>query len=148
MAKRGLMAIAAISVLLLWCPTGHAASQEPTPRDKACSEARPKQQCGNEAKDCHYKFTVKEVNGQKVTATYPPSVWSVTKKEEKEKETEKEKEYKKKYEKYQFPIDLKQGSAAPAAGNTYFFTRCPEKEFSLGEQIDPNDPHEPTASKP
>jgi hypothetical protein len=146
MAKRGMMALTAISVVILVCPMGLAASEEPTPRDKACAEARPNQQCGNEAKDCHYKFTVKEVKGQKVKATYPPSVWSVT--EEKEKETEKEKKHKEKYEKFQFPIDLKQGSATPTKDQTYIFTRCPDNAFTLGEEINPGDEHNDRQPKP
>ena len=138
MAKRGLMAIAVISGFILACPTGHAASpKEPTLEEMACSEARPNQKCGNDAKECHYKFTVNEVTGQKVKATYPPSVWSVT--EEKEKETEKEKKHKEKYEKFQFPIDLKQGSATPTKDNTYIFTRCPDNEFTLGKEINSDD---------
>ncbi len=147
MAKRGLMAIASISALILACPTGHAASpKEPTPQEMACSEARPNQKCGNDAKDCHYKFTVTEVKGQKLKGTFPPSVWSVTKKDE--KDTEKEKEHKTKYEKFQFPIDLKQGSATPKQGLTYIFTRCPENEFTLGAEIKPNDTHEDRQPKP
>ena len=151
MAKRGLMAIAVISGFVLACPTGPAASpQDPTPQEKACSEARAdKKTCGTAARDCRYKFTVNKVTGQELEVTFPSSVWSVTC--EKEKDTREEKEHKEKYEKFKFPIDLKQGSATPTRDKTYFFTRCPDNEFTLGEEINPSDEHtdrQPTPPQP
>ena len=139
MAKRGLMAIAVISGFVLACPAGHAASpQDPTPQEKACSEAHLKNKCKTDAKDCHYKFTVREVAGQKLQVTYPPSVWSVSKKTE--TDPAKEKTHKDEFEKHSpYPIDLKQGSATPTRGLTYIFTRCPDNAFTLGKEIKPDD---------
>lgn len=139
MAKRGFMAMAAISGFILACPTGPAASQEHTPHDKACAEARAdKETCGTDAKDCHYKFTVQKVVDQKkLEVTYPLSVWSVTKKDMKDKVEE---DYEKNHKSKKFSIPLKSGTATK--GDTYIFTRCPDKEFTLVEKVDPNDTHE------
>ncbi len=139
MAKRGLMAIAAISVLILVYPTGPAASEEPPKRDKACAKAHLKNKtCETDAKDCHYKFTVQKVDGQKLQVTYPPSVWSVSKKTE--TDPAEEKKHKDDFEKYSpYTIDLKQGSATPTKDKTYIFTRCPDNAFTLGKEIKPDD---------
>jgi len=149
MAKRGLMAIAAISVFILACPTGQAASKEPTAREKACAKAHLKnKKCEPDAADCHYKFTVNEVVDQtNLKVTYPPSVWSVSQKEE--TDPVEEKKHKDEFEKYSpYPIELKQGSAPPTQGLTYIFTRCADNEFTLGEKVEPNDTHEDRQPKP
>ncbi len=147
MAKRGFMAIAAISMFILACPTGHAALQvkEGT---KACEKAHLKnKQCEPGADKCHYKFTVTDVDGQKLQVTYPPSVWSVSK--VKETDPDKEKKHKDEFEKHSpYPIDLKQSSATPKQGLTYIFTRCPDNEFTLVEEVGPNDTHEDRQPKP
>ena len=144
MANRGLMAMAAISGFILACPTGPAASQEHTPRQLACDKARLGKQCETDAKECYFKFTVAKVVDQKnLNVTYPPSVWSVTKADMKDK---KEEDYEKDKKNKEFPIQMKSGTAIQ--GKTYFFTRCPDNEFTLGQEIDPNDMHEDRQPKP
>ncbi len=145
MAKRGIVVIAAISMFIVACPWGHAASQEsPTPQEIACAAARADKMCGAEAVKCHYKFTVKKVvDPKQLEVTYPKSVWSVTKHDMKDKEEE---EYEESQRDKKFPIHLKSGTATK--GDTYIFTRCPDGEFTLGEKIDPNDTHEDRQPKP
>ena len=144
MGKRELMATTAFSVLILAYPTGDAAAEKPCPDGRtdtqciACSAAHGENKCGMGAKDCHYKFTVKEVvNDKKINVTYPPSVWSVTM--EAEKNTEAEIDFKKEYESKEIHIGLTAMSSTPTAGKTYLFTRCPDHDYTLGAEIRPDD---------
>lgn len=154
------------SVIILACPAGHAGgmtqssvseknpqTQAPkdtpqgetslphTQRDLDCTKARADQMCVGEANQCFYKFTVNEVVDQmQLRVTYPPSVWEETM--ESERTTPKETAYRTRLETLQFQISLMAPNAAEV-GKTYVFTRCPEKEFTLGPMIDPNQIGEP-----
>jgi hypothetical protein len=102
-----------------------------TPREWGCAHSRADKQCDKDAAQCFYTFTVTEIgDGQNLEVKYPPSVWSATRKED--RDSEKEQNYKKEYDK-PFYLRLMAGSAAPTAGKTYSFTRCPENEFTLGD---------------
>lgn len=138
MAKRGLMAITAVSALILVCPTVHAAMAEPTPREKACAAARADKPCGKDAQECYYKFTVqKAVDAETLKVTYPPSVFSVT--DPDMRKVQKEKDYEKEYKDKPFTIHLKSGTAEQ--DKTYLFTRCPDNKFDLKKEIKPDDPN-------
>jgi len=141
MAKWGLMVTTAFSVLVLAYPTGYAAMAEPsssdtlmeghTPREWGCAHSRADYQCGKDAAQCFYTFTVNKLgDGQNLEVNYPPSVWSATREED--RDSEKEQNYKKEYDRT-FYLRLTAKSDAVTAGKTYSFTRCPENEFTLGD---------------
>jgi hypothetical protein len=138
MAKRGLMAITALSMLIFVCQGGNASMteqepHEPTARDWGCADSQAwKTQCAKGAEQCSYKFTVNEVDQQNLKVTYPPSVWKETMISEMV-DNEAEKNYRNTYDKT-YPIHLK-GSSSPTAGKIYLFTRCTDNDndFALGE---------------
>ncbi len=169
MVKLSVMTIVTISVLLLAYSPGHAGGManpklseqmpyeqtseksmptEHTQRDLDCAKARADQRCVGAADQCFYKFTVDEVvDQQNLKVTYPPSVWKETM--ESMRNTPEETAYRTKLEKLQFEIPLNAMNAAEV-GKTYTFTRCPENEFTLGSEIDPNQigmPSAPNQSK-
>jgi hypothetical protein len=159
MAKRGLMAATVISMLILTYSTGYAESVSMTSDDinhcpagwteercQACAKARADRKCENAANQCFYKLTVTEVTDQdNLKVTYPPSVWNETgweKAPEPEKRPELEEQYKAKYESYApYTIRLRPTDKPRPVerDKTYVFSRCPEDEFTLGSEIDPNE---------
>jgi hypothetical protein len=174
MAKRGLVTAVPILMLIFVCPAGHAAMAESksnpsagqstvnldkykhTQAEKDCTKARAdRERCEGEANQCFYKFTVNEVvDQQNLKVIYPPSVWKETVWEEvpePERHPEAEETYKNKYETYPYySLRLKPTDRTVEAGRTYVFSRCPEDEFTLGSEIDPNQtgmPRGPEQSK-
>ena len=167
MAKRGLMAATAISMVILVCPSGYAAmaesnanqsvrqsvgmTTEHTQRDIDCTKARADQQCGGAANQCFYKFTVNEVvDQQKLKVTYPPTVWKDTVwaelpewLPESDRNPQAEEDYKNKIGENPFSITTLNPTDKRMKDKTYVFTRCPENEFTVGPEIDPNETGKP-----
>ena len=135
------------------CPSGWTEE-----RCQACAKARADRKCENAANQCFYKFTVKKVNRDSLEVSYPPSVWEETK--QSVKNTSEETSYRDRLKDVKFTIPMKATSGAEVnpsselqnqqftiptraaseakVDKTYVFTRCPEPEFTLGSEIDPN----------
>ena len=141
MANRGLIAAAAISMLVLAYPTSHAAEEKECPdgrkaeQCKACAAAPADQQCAKHAKDCYYKFTVqKVVDAETLEVTFPPSVFSRT---DPKLRDQKEQDYENKVKGKPLTIHVKSGTAKK--DTTYLFTRCPDNKFDLKKEIKPDE---------
>lgn len=149
MAKRGLMAATVISVLILVCSTSNAAMKEPTPpeptaREMGCSKSQVwRDKCEKAAEMCIYKLKVVEVNEgdpQKLSVSYPPSVWEQSKESMRDREAETTyREYRKSYDK-PHSITIKRSESPVKAGKIYLFTRCTDNgrddnDFTLLELL-------------
>lgn len=138
MANRGLIAATAISMLVLAYPTSHAAAEKECPDGRtgahcnACAAARADKQCGKDAKDCYYKFTVKKAKKGSLDVQYPESVFSVIPQAERDKAEEKK--YEASIKDKIFTISVKEGTTVEE-GATYAFKRCPDTLYSIVKKL-------------
>lgn len=89
---------------------------------------------------CYYKFTVKNDDKKgSLDVTYPVSVFSVIKEDEKDEKDKEKEEKAKKGEGDTYSISVKQGKKVEI-GKTYAFTRCPDSLYAIGKELKPEDP--------